>query len=48
MYAISYFTKDETECSQAIINAAKEAKAENMSIREGLKKSALPFCPQEK
>ena len=25
-YVCSYFTKDETECSQAIINAAKEAK----------------------
>ena len=25
-YVCSYFTKDETECSQAIIHAAKEAK----------------------
>ena len=24
-YVCSYFTKDETECSQAIVNAAKEA-----------------------
>ena len=31
-YVCSYFTKDETECSQAIINAAKEAKAANMNV----------------
>ena len=42
-YVCSYFTKDETECSQAIINAAKEAKAENMSIRDGLKKIGAAF-----
>ena len=37
-YVCSYFTKDETECSQAIINAAKEAKAAIMNVRDGLKK----------
>ena len=42
-YVCSYFTKDETECSQAIINAAKEAKAANMNIREGLKKVGAAF-----
>ncbi|XP_028414140.1 uncharacterized protein LOC114537203 [Dendronephthya gigantea] len=42
-YVCSYFTKDETECSQAIMNAAKEAKAANMSIREGLKKVGAAF-----
>ena len=31
-YVCSYFTKDETECSQAIANAAKEAKATNLDI----------------
>ena len=34
-YVCSYFTKDETECSQAIINAAKEAKAANMNVHAG-------------
>ena len=38
-----YFTKDETECSQAIANAAKEAKAANMNIRDGLKKIGAAF-----
>ena len=42
-YVCSYFTKDETECSQAIVNAAKEAKAENMSVRDGLKKIGAAF-----
>ena len=38
-YVCSYFTKDETECSQAIINAAKEAKQCNLSVlRDGLRK----------
>ena len=31
-YVCSYFTKDETECSQAIANASKEAKATNLDI----------------
>ena len=39
----SYFTKDETECSQAIINAAKEAKTNNLSIAEGLRKIGAAF-----
>ena len=42
-YVCSYFTKDETECSQAIMNAAKEAKSENLSIRDGLKKIGAAF-----
>ena len=42
-YVCSYFTKDETECSQAIMNAAKEAKAANMNIRDGLKKIGAAF-----
>ena len=44
----SYFTKVETECSQAIMNAAKEDNKENLSIREGLKKLVLPSSPLEK
>ena len=42
-YVCSYFTKDETECSQAITNAAKETKAANMNIRDGLKKIGAAF-----
>ena len=42
-YVCSYFAKDETECSQAILNAAKEAKSSNMSIRDGLKKIGATF-----
>ena len=42
-YVCSYFTKDETECSQAIANAAKEGKAANMNIRDGLKKIGAGF-----
>lgn len=42
-YVCSYFTKDETECSQAIVNAAKEAKKENMNVRDGLKKIGAAF-----
>ncbi len=42
-YVCSYFTKDETECSQAIINAAKEAKQANLSVRDGLKKIGAAF-----
>lgn len=42
-YVCSYFTKDETECSQAIINAAKEAKAANMNVRDGLRKIGAAF-----
>ena len=42
-YVCSYFTKDETECSQAIINAAKEAKTNNLSVVEGLRKISAAF-----
>ena len=42
-YVCSYFTKDETECSQAIANAAKEAKLSNMNVRDGLKKIGAAF-----
>ncbi len=42
-YVCSYFTKDETECSQAIANAAKEARSSNMNIRDGLKKIGAAF-----
>ncbi len=48
-YVCSYFTKDETECSQAIANAAKEARSSNMNIRDGLKKKlVLLFFLQDK
>lgn len=42
-YVCSYFIKGETQCSQAIMNAAKEAKAGNMEIREGLSKIDAAF-----
>ena len=42
-YVFSYFTKDETECSQAIVSAAKEAKASNLTIRESLRKIGAAF-----
>ena len=42
-YVCSYFTKDETECSQAIMNAAKEAKKENLSVRDSLKRIGGAF-----
>ena len=42
-YVCSYFTKDETECSQAIMNAAKEARADNMTVAEGLRKIGAAF-----
>ena len=43
-YVCSYFTKDETECSQlAIANAAKEARSSNVNIRDGLKKIGAAF-----
>ncbi len=42
-YVCSYFTKDETECSQAIASAAKEAKNTNMNVRDGLKKIGAAF-----
>ena len=42
-YVCSYFTKDETECSQAIMTAAKEAKKENLSVRDSLKRIGAAF-----
>ena len=39
-YICSYFTTDETECSQAIINAAKEA---NLNIKDGPRKIGAAF-----
>ncbi|RUA05461.1 MAG: hypothetical protein DSY43_04560, partial [Gammaproteobacteria bacterium] len=42
-YVCSYFTKDETECSQAIMNAAKEAKQENLNVKDGLRKIGAAF-----
>ena len=43
MYVCSYLTKDETECSQAIVNAAREAKPSNMNVRDGFKKIGAAF-----
>ena len=42
-YVCSYFTKDETECSQAIANAVKEAKDSNLSTRDSLRKVGAAF-----
>ena len=42
-YVCSYFTKDETECSQAIMNAAKEAKESNLNVKDGLRKIGAAF-----
>jgi DNA replication protein DnaC len=42
-YICAYLSKDETECSQAIMNAAKEAKTSNLNIRDGLKKIGAAF-----
>ena len=42
-YVCSYFTKCETECSQAILSAAKEAKASNLNIRDTLRKIGAVF-----
>ena len=42
-YVCSYFTKDETECSQAIVNAAREAKESNLNVKDGLKKIGAAF-----
>ena len=39
----SYFTKDETECSQAIMQAAKEATALNLPVRDSLRKKGTAF-----
>lgn len=42
-YVCSYFTKDETECSQAIMTAAKEAKTANLNVKDGLRKIGAAF-----
>ena len=42
-YVCSYFTKDDTECSQAIMNAAREARKNNLSVAEGLRKIGATF-----
>ena len=47
-YVCSYFTKDETECSQAIMDAVKEAKEANVSIKDGLRKIGAAFLQAEK
>ena len=36
-------SKDKIECSQAIINPAKEAKRSNLSVRDGLRKIGAAF-----
>ena len=47
-YVCSYFSKDETECSQAILNATKEAKDSNLNIRDKLRKTGTAFlCTRE-
>ena len=42
-YVCPYFTRNETEGSKAVVNAAKEAKASNLNIRDGLKKIGAAF-----
>ena len=42
-YICSYFSKDETECSQAITKAAKEAKSSNLNVRDSLRKIGAAF-----
>ena len=37
-YVCSYFSKDETECTQPITSAAKEAKQSNLNVRDTLRK----------
>ena len=39
----SYFSKDETECSEAIMKAAKEAKTNNLDVRRSLRKVGAAF-----
>ncbi len=46
-YVCSYFT-NQTECSQAIANAGKEARSSNMNIRDRLKKFVLLLFRREK
>ncbi|XP_015779208.1 PREDICTED: uncharacterized protein LOC107357078 [Acropora digitifera] len=42
-YICSYFSKDETECSQAISNAAKEARNSNLNVQDSLRKIGAAF-----
>ena len=42
-YICSYFSKDKTECSQAITNAAKEARNSNVNVRDSLRKIGAAF-----
>ena len=44
-YACLYFTKDETECSQAIMNASKQAREINLNVRDVLRKIGAAFLP---
>lgn len=48
MYVCSYFTKDEAERSQAIMDAVKEANKANVSIKDGLRKIAAASLQVEK
>ena len=43
MYVCSYFSKDVTECSQAIMNAVREGKDNNLNIGESLRKVGTAF-----
>lgn len=38
MCNLCLFTKDESECSQAILNITKEARDSNLNIRDSLRK----------
>ena len=42
-YLCSYMTKGETQCSEAIRAAAKEAKKENLDLKESLRKIGAAF-----
>ena len=42
-YVCSYFTRDETECSQAIMNAAKEARESKFNVKDELIKIGAAF-----
>ena len=47
-YICSYFSKNETECSQAISKAAKEARDSNFTVRDSLRKIGAAFlCTRE-
>ena len=42
-YICSYFSKDENESSEAIRNAAKEARENNLDLRASLRKVGAAF-----